>query len=60
MAQDKNAKSSSSDWRELCVAAATEQDSTKLTNLVDQLIKALDERTPRLRRAGEIDLRSEF
>jgi hypothetical protein len=32
------------DWRELCAAAAQEPDSEKLAELVDQLIKALDER----------------
>lgn len=32
------------DWRELCAAAATEPDSAKLADLVDQIIRALDER----------------
>ena len=32
------------DWRELCAAAATEPDSEKLADLVDQIIRALDER----------------
>lgn len=31
------------DWRELCAAAAKEEDSAKLTGLVNQIIKALDE-----------------
>jgi hypothetical protein len=29
-------------WRELCVAVTNEQDSTKLTSLVQELIEALD------------------
>jgi len=36
------------DWRQLCAAAAVEQDSGKLTVLVDQLIQALDDRNPHL------------
>ena len=32
------------DWRELCAAAAKEPDSEKLADLVDEIIKALDER----------------
>jgi hypothetical protein len=38
------AESNQTDWRELCAAAATEPDSERLADLVDQLIKALDER----------------
>jgi hypothetical protein len=30
------------DWRELCAAAASEHDTTKLTRLVSQLIEAFD------------------
>ena len=41
--EDKN------DWRQLCAAAATEQDSAKLSSLVNRIIDALDERRPRLR-----------
>lgn len=33
----------SSDWRALCAAAATEEDSAKLTSLVTQIIQKLDE-----------------
>ena len=32
------------DWRELCTAVAHETDSNKLGSLVQELIKALDER----------------
>jgi hypothetical protein len=32
------------DWRELCTAVANETDSNKLGSLVQELIKALDER----------------
>ena len=31
-------------WQELCAAAATERDSKKLVELVDQLLKALEQR----------------
>lgn len=37
------AESKSIDWRELCAAAAREQDAAKLTCLVNQLIQSLDE-----------------
>jgi hypothetical protein len=30
------------DWRELCVAVATENDPTKLSSLIQELIEALD------------------
>lgn len=30
------------DWRELCLAVTNESDSTKLTSLVQELIRALD------------------
>jgi len=32
------------DWRELCQAAANEQDSKKLIDLIAQITRALDER----------------
>jgi len=32
------------DWRDLCSAVANETDSNKLGSLVQELIKALDER----------------
>jgi len=38
------AESIRTDWRQLCAAAAKETDSEKLAELVNQLIKALDER----------------
>lgn len=36
------AECKSTDWRELCAAAASEQDAVKLSCLVNQLIVALD------------------
>jgi hypothetical protein len=42
------AESNRIDWRELCAAAVKEPDSEKLADLVDQIIKALDERALRL------------
>jgi hypothetical protein len=30
------------DWRELCIAVTNENDSTKLSSLVQELIEALD------------------
>jgi uncharacterized membrane protein YqiK len=38
------AEGNRTDWRQLCAAAAKETDSEKLAELVNQLIKALDER----------------
>ena len=35
-----------SDWRELCAAAAKEEDSVKLGYLVNQIIRALGGRIP--------------
>jgi hypothetical protein len=37
------AESIQQDWRELCVAVTNENDSTKLSSLVQELIEALDE-----------------
>lgn len=31
------------DWREVCLAVTNEQDSTKLSSLVQELIEALDQ-----------------
>jgi hypothetical protein len=49
MSQEKDEPSGSrenalreNDWRELCTAAAVEEDSAKLAGLVDQIIKTLD------------------
>jgi hypothetical protein len=39
-------ESKSADWRELCAAAASEHDATKLTSLVNQIIEAFDEALP--------------
>jgi len=36
------------DWRELCAAVASERDPKKLGLLVDELIRALDERQSQL------------
>jgi hypothetical protein len=38
------AEGNQTDWRDLCAAAANEPNSERLADLVDQLIKALDER----------------
>lgn len=32
------------EWRELCAAAAEERDSEKLASLVNQILRAFDER----------------
>lgn len=40
------AESRSTDWRELCAAVASEQDATKLTCLVNQIIEAFDQSLP--------------
>jgi hypothetical protein len=34
------------DWRDLCSAAANEQDAAKLTYLVNQIIEAFDRAVP--------------
>jgi len=46
------AESKSTDWRELCAAAAHEEDAAKLTCLVNQIIEAFDQSLPP-RNAGE-------
>jgi len=38
------AESNQEDWRELCAAAAKEPDSDKFFCLVDQILKAFDDR----------------
>jgi len=43
------AESKSNDWRELCAAAAKEQDAAKLTCLVNQIIEAIDQSLPHSR-----------
>ena len=40
------AERKSTDWRELCAAAAGEQDAAKLTCLVNQIIEAFDQSLP--------------
>ncbi len=37
------AEKMNTDWRELCAAAASEQDAAKLTCLVNQIIDAFDQ-----------------
>lgn len=37
------AESKGTDWRELCAAAAHEEDAEKLTCLVNQIIEAFDQ-----------------
>jgi hypothetical protein len=37
------AEGNRTNWRELCAAAAAEPDSKRLADLVDQIIRALDE-----------------
>lgn len=41
------------DWRELCQAAASEQDPNKLMKLVAEIIKALDSRDKKAGSAAE-------
>jgi hypothetical protein len=43
------------DWRSLATQASTEQDSARLTSLVTELCRSLDERqkTPRFQRQEE-------
>jgi hypothetical protein len=41
------AESKNTDWRELCSAAANEQDAAKLAYLVKQIIEAFDRAAPR-------------
>lgn len=38
------AEGNQADWQLLCAAVATEPDSRKVADLVDQIIRALDER----------------
>ncbi|MGA2001749.1 MAG: hypothetical protein ABSG70_00125 [Terriglobales bacterium] len=40
------------DWRELCVAAAKEEDAEKLTCLVKEIIEAFDQSLLQPRPAG--------
>jgi hypothetical protein len=41
-------ESQKKDWRELCASVASESDPKKLGSLVEELIKALDERQSQL------------
>ncbi len=47
------AESSQRDWRDLCAAASAEPNSKKLADLVDEIIRALDERSARSSRRLE-------
>jgi len=47
------ARGNQTNWRELCAAAVAEPDSEKLADLVDQIIKALDERGNEPKQCGE-------
>lgn len=42
-------------WRELCEQAAVEQDPKKLTNLVTEIDRLLDEKRRRLQRRSLMD-----
>jgi hypothetical protein len=42
--KSKGREGSVKDWRELCAAAAVEPDSEKLVALVNQILRAFDER----------------
>jgi hypothetical protein len=42
-------ESKKKDWRELCASVASERDPKKLGLLVEELIRALDERQSKLR-----------
>jgi hypothetical protein len=46
-------KEKEEEWRELCDLIANEQDPQRLCDLVDQLIKAMDDRKQNLRRGRE-------
>jgi len=46
-------KKEEQEWRELCDLIADEQDPQRLCDLVDQLIKAMDDRKQRLRTSGK-------
>jgi len=52
------------DWRDLCMAAATEMDPEKLLELVGQITKALDDRDEQKRKpfadVNRRDCRSNF
>lgn len=48
------------DWRKLCESIQDEQDPQRLSELVDQLLKALDDRREELRGNGEYKGSSAF
>jgi hypothetical protein len=41
------------DWRQLCALAAVESDPRRLLEIIDQLIKALDDRRHEIRSSGQ-------
>ena len=45
----------STNWRELCAAAAVEQDAAKLTRLVKQIVQAMVRTFPQARFSNEAD-----
>lgn len=44
----------SNDWRELCLAAAKEEDTEKLTHLVNDIIEAFDQSLHRPGDSGSV------
>jgi hypothetical protein len=52
------AESKRIDWRELCAAAVQEQDSGKLTRLVDEIIRTIDQKRARSQTLSTPDERS--
>jgi hypothetical protein len=56
MAESRNVEHNNrEDWQQLCSVAAVEQDSQKLTCLVNQIIKALDERSLRFKNSNPME-----
>jgi hypothetical protein len=49
------AESNRVDWRELCAAAAKEPDSEKLFSLVNQILKAFDDRQRELMSSNPLE-----
>jgi hypothetical protein len=47
--------SEDTNWRDLCAAAAVEQDTAKLARLVKQIIQAMDRTFPRATFSDEVD-----
>lgn len=49
------AESNKTDWRELCTAAAEEPDPEKFAQLIERVIKALDQRATAFVKSGPFD-----